>query len=208
MSVSGNYDNMWVKPRKLQVCLSDRMKYFGSLEGYIDFLNDFVSYCGESIETAIDMGSGVAIPTISLVDQGVISSLDLLDKHAANLEVNRGIINDNYPHLKDKIGFIAADLYDDFFCEKQYDLVLALTVAAKSELKPNSRKIENVCSSVKPGGYLLMSVPLKANGNIFDLNTKITTFDLINNLMEHYDIDWYKSCHNDIEIWCLGQKCV
>jgi len=208
MPVNGNYDNMWVKPRKLETCLSDRIKYFGSLKDYNDFLSDIISYCGEPVETAIDMGSGVAIPTISLVDQSMINCLDLLDKHELNLNINRDIVNDNYPHLKDRIDFVQADLYDELFCEKQYDLVLALTVATKSELKSDSKKIENICSSVKPGGYLLMSVPLQANGNFFDLNMKIITFELIRNVMKCYDIDWYKSCHNDIEVWCLGQRSI
>ncbi|MEA3230012.1 MAG: hypothetical protein U9P44_03780 [archaeon] len=201
----GNLDNMWSKPKKLETCLTARMDFFGSLRDYTDFLKDMIDFCGNSVKTAVDFGCGVAIPTISLVDEGLIGYVDLLDKFWSNLRRNNSIIEDNYPHLEDKINFIQQDLYGDIL-QYDYDLVLALTVARRSELSTENLKVRNICNAVKPGGYLIMSIPLRTNGDVFTGYTKNIVFDSVVAVFDYYDIEWFKSCRNDIEMWCLGQK--
>lgn len=201
----GNIDNMWQKEKKLDTCLNNRIKYFGSLAGYTAFLKQLVYFCGDPVYEAADIGCGVAVPSINLVDEGIIKHLTLVDKFKKNIRKNQEIIESSYPHLKDRIDFMQQDLYAEPL-QEEYDIVLALTVARRNELKKENIKIRNICNAVKEEGYLILSVPLKANGEPFNRYIKCKMHDEVDFIMKHNGIKWLKSCQNEIEIWSVGHK--
>ena len=206
MRYGGNPDNIWKRETSLNACLQDRINSFGSLETYLKFMRRYVMNAGIfPYGRALDAGCDEALVSIELASTGLIQYLTLLDKFPQILEKNRKYIADKHTELSGRVSFIVKDLCKECIDEK-YNLVLALTIIRASELKSGSKKVENIFNFVDNKGTIIMSVPLKADGNEFSDYKKLIIREGIEKLMNSYDIQFLETAMSKEELWVTGKK--
>ncbi|MCP4633469.1 MAG: class I SAM-dependent methyltransferase [candidate division Zixibacteria bacterium] len=134
-------------------------KIFGNIEitsSHYHFIRSLKSLKrGNEIKTILDAGCGNGDYTFWTAKQFSCSIIDAVDLSADILKVNRVIRS----KLKlNNINFIKSDLLD-YRKENFYDLVYSNHVL--EHIKNNHVVIQNMISSLKPGGFIYIQMPSK-----------------------------------------------